>query len=102
MLPKTSAMYVCHCGLKGVQCFQGLKIDLMINASAQARSRGIDRFTYSKSAEQRLQMHGSGLSHFVHQNISSLLISLLPSFLMLVFFRNRGLYSDCVEGWKTN
>ena len=27
-----------------VRCFEVLKIDLMINASAQARSRGIDRF----------------------------------------------------------
>jgi hypothetical protein len=61
MLPKASAVYVCHCRLKGVRCFQGLKIGLMINASAQARSRGIDRFTYSKSAEQRLHMHGRGL-----------------------------------------
>jgi hypothetical protein len=58
---------------KGVRCFQGLKIGLMINASAQARSRGIDRFTYSKSAEQRLQMHGRDLSLFVHQHITSLL-----------------------------
>ena len=37
----------------------------------------------------------------MHQRISSLLISLLPSFLMLAIVRRRGLYSDCAVCLKT-